>query len=779
MTRIESGPLDWLKVIEVSTSIPAAACAQQFARWGAQVQTIGRVNSQPYDDQDSLLAESLDSNKTLIEGPLDQAMIDGADVLIIDKPIDTLPITFSNDSQLILLDISTFGRRGEYAHYAGNVFIAEAMSGFMSVQGEQDRAPLTMPANIMAKACGVSAFNASLAAIHHYQKTGTAQAIEFSCMQLLCTIVPTLRTQVDKPEARDGGPGIKPLGVRLYQFGEGYLSFNFAMKPALSALLDIIGLDDSHIPDALASTGDRQDYAVLKEFVEGLPSPFDAAVLFEIISAPPHSSAVGKVLQPAETIQDPQLDALKFWQTQQHPKLGTLLRTGPPARLSLTPAVTKKPLETLLPPFPAMKIEKKSAGHKFDADGKKSQPLSGIKIIDLTQAWIGPFASQTLSDLGAEVIKVESLTKPDVWRKLPPKKPPFMKNPDAKLVNSSCNFNSVNRDKKSLVLDLSQEQGKSLFLELVAKADIVMENYRPNVMPKLGLDYEALRKVNPEVIVTSFSAYGEQGPYSGYRGNGTTIEAISGWDSMFGYADGPPLVMGFYQADAITGLQMAATTLVALMHRDQSGKGQHVQGSMFETAVDYIEEYILLQQLSGDVPRDANRSKDNAPQGVYPSAGEDNWMAISIESDEQWASLCKVMRVKKELEPNWNLSERIARHDDIDRIICAWTRERTAWDGTRVLQSKHIAAAPVQTTDKLLDDEHLQSIDWWHQLDHPDLGEHLYAGFPYQFSISKLESKMPSARLGQHSKALLKSELALSDKDIQKLFDSGVSGEDW
>jgi crotonobetainyl-CoA:carnitine CoA-transferase CaiB-like acyl-CoA transferase len=195
--------------------------------------------------------------------------------------------------------------------------------------------------------------------------------------------------------------------------------------------------------------------------------------------------------------------------------------------------------------------------------------------------------------------------------------------------------------------------------------------------------------------------------------------------------------------------------------------------------VDYIEEYILLQQLSGDVPRAANRSKDNAPQGVYPSAGEDNWIAISIESDEQWASLCKVMWVNEELAPNWNLAERMARHDDIDRIICEWTRERTAWCSTRLLQSKNVAAAPVQTTDELLDDGHLRSIDWWHQLRHPDLGEHQYAGFPYQFSHSELVSNEPSARLGQHSRAILQSEFGLSDEDIQTLFDAGISGEDW
>ncbi len=351
-----------------------------------------------------------------------------------------------------------------------------------------------------------------------------------------------------------------------------------------------------------------------------------------------------------------------------------------------------------------------------------------------------------------------------------------MKNPDALLVNSSCNFNSVNRDKKSLVLDLSTETGKSLFLELVESADIVMENYRPSVMPKLGLSYEALQRTKPDLIMASFSAYGEQGPYSGYRGNGTTIEAISGWDSLFGYPDGPPLVMGFYQADAITGLQMAATTLVALNHRGQTGEGQHVQGSMFETAVDYIEEFVLLQQLNNEIPRWGNNSPDSTPQGVYPCLGEDEWVAVSIESDDQWRCLCDVVGT---LDTGLELSGRFSAAREINEQISAWTSALSKTEVTRLLQAEGVPSAPVQTTEELLQDPHLASLDWWHHLDHPDLGEHKYAGFPYAFSHSDLQSEQASARLGQHSRMLLGTKLGLSDTEINELFAAGVSGEKW
>lgn len=771
MPKPQITPLQGLRVVEFASSVPAAACGRQFARWGAHVVIASSTNLSSTVSESSLLWHSLNSNKQDHRGNLPRAVIADADVLITDQPKSSLPTELAEAPWPIVIDISPFGRQGKYADYAGNTFIAEAMSGFMSVQGERGEAPLRMPGNILAKACGISAFNAALAAIHKFRLTGITEEIEVSCMQLLATIVPTLRTQLDKPEARDGGPGINPLGVRLYQFGDSYLSFNFAMKPALTSLLDIIGLDDSHIPESLATFADRQDYHLLKNFVEGLPSPFDAHDLFTIISEPPHSSAVGKVLSPAQTIEDKQLISLNYWQQQIHPTHGKWLRTGPPARLSRTPATRSQAQEKFSGWAERQPLSLKSTGIKV-----MDQPLAGIRIIDLTQAWIGPYASQTLGDLGADVIKVESLEKPDVWRKLPPKKPPQMKNPDALLVNSSSNFNSVNRDKKSLVLDLSTDTGKSLFLELVESADIVMENYRPSVMPKLGLDYDVLKRIKPDLIMTSFSAYGELGPYSGYRGNGTTIEAISGWDSLFGYPNKQPLVMGFYQADAITGLQMAATTLVALNHRDQTGEGQHIQGSMFETAVDYIEEFVLLQQLAEEMPRRGNSSPECSPQGVYRCLGEDKWVAVSVESDEQWQRLCEVVGG---LNSKLDLAARMTDAREIDELISAWTITLSRTEVTRRLQAREVPAAPVQTTDELLCDPHLKSIDWWHHLDHPDLGVHQYAGFPYTFSHCKLQSEQAAAQLGQHSRMLLQSELGQSEANINDLFASGISGEMW
>jgi crotonobetainyl-CoA:carnitine CoA-transferase CaiB-like acyl-CoA transferase len=406
-----------------------------------------------------------------------------------------------------------------------------------------------------------------------------------------------------------------------------------------------------------------------------------------------------------------------------------------------------------------------------------NQPLANIRIIDLTQAWIGPYASQILSDLGAEVVKEESLRKPDVWRSLPPVIPAGLLNENARLVNTSSNFNSVNRDKKSLTLDLTHPRGRQLFLELVADADIVMENYTPNVMKRFQLSYDDLKVVNPSLIMTSFSGYGQTGPYSDYRANGTTIEATAGWDSLFGYRDGPPLVMGFYQTDAITGLQMAATTLAALNYRNRTGEGQYIQGSMFEAAVSYIDELILEASLGQDHERFGNRHPDLAPHGVYRCKGEDQWVAISVCSDEQFKRL-KAQPGSGLTDPALlELRHRLVRQDFVDEQLERWTRQFSPLEITDLLQALGIPSAPVQRTDQILNDPHLEHRKWFRPLTHPDLGTHLYDGVPWHFSDSKLNSDSPSPRLGQHSRELLHDLLGLSQDEISVLFELGVSGQ--
>lgn len=782
------GSLAKIRILEVSSSIAAAYCARQFALWGAEVITVAdgwNKSTWQYPtysmngDDHSLLQESLHIGKRFIEGAdVTTKLIESADVLITDRSKADLQHAtgFADVSQWpIVVDISPFGRTGPYSRHVATELTVEAVSGFLSINGSRDRPPLRMPANLIGYICGVNGFVAALAALHRLHHSAISEQVEVSWMETLASIVPLLRTQFEwRPEQRDGGPGVKPLGVRLYKIGEGYLSLGLNLKSALEVLLEILGLDEKDIPEHLRAMKQRQDYKALFEFVQSLPSPFDIDDLFKILSQLPHRSVVGKVQTPAQLLTDPQLQALGFLRRLDHPRLGKVTLAGPPARMSATPAQhpsAAKPATSSAVTWSCR--EKAAAAPPISLD----RPLANIRVIDLTQAWIGPYASQLLKDLGAEVIKVESHLKPDVWRLLPPVKPKAVINHRAQLANTSSNFNSVNRDKKSLTLDLSKPRGRQLFLRLVADADVVMENYTPNVMKRFNLSYEDLKKVNPSLIMTSFSGYGKVGPYANYRATGTTIEATAGWDSLFGYADGSPLVMGFYQADAITGLQMAATTLAALNHRNSTGEGQYVEGSMFEAAAGYIGEQMLAASLGKSHERFGNRHPDMAPHGVYPCKGRDQWVAIAVRDDQEFTRLREIGELELADPALSKLAYRLAQQDYLDQQISSWTSELTAQEVTQTLQELSIAAAPVQRTDQVLADPHLQQLHWFQRLSHPDLGSHLYDGFPWRFSESKLASEAASPRLGQHSRELLHKLLGLGDTEIDRLFRAGITGE--
>jgi len=776
-----------IRVLEVSSSIAPAHCARQFALWGAEVITIGAgwhqspLQSPTFSvegNNHSLLQECLHSGKRFIESSEVTAdLVESADILITDRTKVDLQNSagFSGVSQWpILVDISPFGRHGPYAQHAATELTVEAVSGFLAINGSRDRAPLRMPGNLIGYICGVNSFIAALAALHRYHHSGISEQVEVSWMETLATIVPLLRTQFDwKPEERDGGPGVKPLGVRLYRIGEGYLSLGLALPSALEVLLDILGLDDNHIPEHLNSMEKRQDHKALFQFVQSLNSPFKVDDLFKILSELPYRSIVGKLQTPMDLLADPQLKELGFLHHLDHPKLSRITLCGPPARMSATPA--KNPSVAALTPGSVVTWSPRdqvSSTSSISLD----RPLANIRILDLTQAWIGPFASQLMRDLGAEVIKVESHLKPDVWRLLPPVKPKAVINHRAQLTSTSNNYNCVNRDKKSLTLDLSKPRGRQLFLQLVADADVVMENYTPNVMKRLNLSYEELKKVNPSLIMTSYSGYGKVGPYADYRATGTTIEATAGWDSLFGDRDGLPLVMGFYQADPITGLQMAATTLAALQHRNRTGEGQYVEGSMIEAAAGYINEWILEASLGNAPERFGNRHPDMAPHGVYPCKGEDRWVAIAVRDDVEFERLRQIPGLDLENPALRELKHRLTQQDYLDNQIAVWTREFTPLEVTCKLQDHHIASAPVQRTDQVLTDPHLQALQWFQLLSHPDLGSHLYDGFPWHFSQSRLASESASPRLGQHSRELLHKLLGLSHMEIDRLFRSGITG---
>jgi crotonobetainyl-CoA:carnitine CoA-transferase CaiB-like acyl-CoA transferase len=348
----------------------------------------------------------------------------------------------------------------------------------------------------------------------------------------------------------------------------------------------------------------------------------------------------------------------------------------------------------------------------------------------------------------------------------------------AERVNRSFYFNSVNRNKRDLALDLRTPEGKGLFLELVKDADIVAENYTPRVMDRFGLGYEALAAVKPDLIMMSSCGFGKTGPLSDYKSNGSAVEGFAGWDWLHRYPGGEPVLMGFYQADAISGLQMAALILVSLVARLRTGEGEAIDGAMVEASAGYIGDVILQAQLAGEAELTGARDPDFAPHGVFPCAGEDRWIAIVVADDAAWSRLAALPGAPASFgKAGWaTLGGRRADEDALETALAEWTKGLEADALMERLQGAGVAAGVARGCTECLAEPHLVARGWFKPMTHPDLGEHLYNGFPWRFSECELVAALPPPRLGEHSEALLKELLGLSDQEIAELKAKKVTG---
>ena len=493
----------------------------------------------------------------------------------------------------------------------------------------------------------------------------------------------------------------------------------------------------------------------------------------------------GLVRSAYELLDDLQLSERGYFRRVDTPGLGTVTHPGPGGRFSASPMPPVRPAPRLAD---AEAPQTGGAGRAAAVtpgsprEPPTSPPLAGVRVVDLTQAWIGPYATLLLGMLGADVIKVEAPWRPDIWRGWRGRGREgaiIGGNPDAHPGNTNGNFNSVNMNKRDLTLDLTSDQGRELLFRLVERADLVMENYTPRVMSNLGLAYETLRSVNSGLIMVSSSGFGATGPYREFRSNGAATEANVGWDAFFGYPGEEPLQMGGMAADAICGLYMAANALVALVHRDRTGEGQAIDGSMFESGIRFIAEEVAFASLSGEsAERRGNRHPDMAPHGLFPCAGEDEWVAISVRDDDEYRQLCGVAADVVALrDPGFQTLEGRLQHiEELERLVAVWTRPLESREVVQRLQAAKIPAMQCLDTAGLLADPHIAAREWLAPLVHPDLGERRHQGPPWRFSRSSTVMRSAAPRLGEHSEQILSTELGLGPEQVEELIAAGVTG---
>ena len=398
-------------------------------------------------------------------------------------------------------------------------------------------------------------------------------------------------------------------------------------------------------------------------------------------------------------------------------------------------------------------------------------PLHGIRVADFTWAWAGPYATLLLAFMGAEVIKIESSRRPDHAR-LRSLAGGFT----SKGVDKSPIFNDLNLNKMSVSLDLTKAPAVELVKRLVAISDVVTENFRPGVMDRLGIGYQELRKVRPDILMLSSSAVGAVGPERNYTGFAPTFAALGGVAHLTGYPDKKPIpLMG--SSDLRSAATSAFAILAGLYHRARSGEGQHIDLSSTETNAVNIGDAILDYTMNRRVRvRQGNRDDIMAPHNCYRCRGEQSWVSIAVATEDEWRALCAAMG-----NPPWSDDERFAdgyrrwcNQQELDRLIEEWTAAHTAEEATDILQRAGVAAMPSRHGTELHHDPHLKARGFTTSITHHNIGQRLVLSTPWHFSQTPAGISRSSPLMGEHNGYVFGQLLGLSEEEIARLEADGV-----
>lgn len=398
--------------------------------------------------------------------------------------------------------------------------------------------------------------------------------------------------------------------------------------------------------------------------------------------------------------------------------------------------------------------------------------LRGIRFTDLTWAGAGPFGTKIFSDFGAEIIKVESMSRPDPVRMGGP-----FKNGEAG-TNRSGYFASRNTGKQSVSIDLKSESGKALVLELIRNSDVLSNNFGPGAMERLGLSYETVKQIKPDIVYLSMPMYGEDGPRSSMLGVGMTISAVTSLMWMTAYGQGDPVGPGTHYPDHAANPYHAAFAVVAaLRYRRLTGKGMKIDLSQVESTINFVGPAVVEHSESGEEPRQiGNRSLTAAPHNIFRCTGEDDWCAVAVETDDQWVSLTNVIG-RADLREDANLrtaAGRLAQLELVEKAVADWMASQSAVDAAASLRQAGVPAALVAPSRHLVEqDEQLGARGYWQTLDHPEIGESLFSSPPYFVDGERVELSRPPL-FGEHTQDVLTRVLGMQQDDIKRLADEGV-----
>ena len=402
---------------------------------------------------------------------------------------------------------------------------------------------------------------------------------------------------------------------------------------------------------------------------------------------------------------------------------------------------------------------------------KKNLPLKGLKVLELTRVIVGPGVARFLGNGGATVVHVESHKRLDFMRTSYPYKD------NIPGIDRAAYFHRYNPDKLGMGLDLSKAEGLDLMKRLVTWADVFIESNVPGMIDKFGLDYENVKKLNPEIIMLSTNQMGREGPLARYKGFGVQTAAMAGYHMLTGYRDGNPMGPFGAYTDMVSIQWLIPALLAALDYRRRTGKGQYIDHSQLEAGVHFLAPAVLQYTANRDIMLQAgNRELHAAPHGCYRCKGEDRWCAITVFTDEEWKAFCRVLG-----NPDWTrepslqtLSGRKHNEDRLNKLVETCTVQLTPEEVSEKMQKAGIAAGVVANGEDLATNPQLIARNFYHMANHTEVGPVPFSNPPFKLSKSSVEVRQAAPCLGEHTEYVCREILGISDKELIDLLNSGA-----
>ena len=794
------GALSHLRIVEIGSAAATSYCARLFADFGATVQKIEPPAGDPLRRAAPLTPQGhsawfafLNFNKSSIALDAGDAgasarlteliaacdiLLDGRDIDPADCPAFDLAAIGQRHPGLIYLDVSWFGHEGPYAKYGATDSTIRALTGLVKLVGPAQGPPMHAPdfqAGILA---GLWGFIATASSVLGRMQDGQGRSSSLSIFESSIAV-----TEYIMFESFVRGDIMRRIGVNrfwptfpvgIYETKQGWLGVTTVTPAQWRAFCEMLGLTELRDDPTLFMGVDRLQHVEMIEsqfiprlkqrtaqewFAEGLRRKIPIVPVPEIgdLIADEEKRSRGAIVPIMVG------DETGFTAGSMQRLTGT-----PPRRGGAVPDIGEQMLGSAHPSTAARVLPPKPG----TAD---RLPLEGIRVIDFSMGWAGPICTRTLADLGADVIKIEATQYPDWWRGVD-RRPAYVLE---QMYEKSVRYCTMNRNKRGITLDLTRPQGLDLAKRLLADADLVVDNYSVEVLPKLGLGYEVLSKLNPRLVMMSMSAFGAGSVHRDCRAYGSTLEQGSGLPSVIGDPNGAPVMSHTAFGDAVGGLNGCAAVLTALIHARLTGKGQFIDLAQIECMMPFAAPWIIAHSIDGKAPeRYGNRHPDFVPHGCFRCAGTDNWIVVAVSDDAMWPKLAKLLGRADWANDAWLKTAvgRRAIESKIEAAISAWTSARDPDAAMAELQAAGIASGVARLPIELLQDPQLHARGFIQEIDRAFIGKHPQPSMPFREGAKPFPIRSAPPTLGEHNQEILGGLLGLSEAEIEQLSREGIIG---